>query len=271
MKNVESLFFAITGATSGIGEATACQLAASGKNLFLMGRRKKNLQTIQKKCQKLGSNEVFILDFDLQNISKPATQKKIKDFLKKNKIEVNVLVNSAGLAKGTELMQDAKSSDWDQMIDTNVKGLLQITQLFLPSIIRQAGHIVNLGSVAGRLVYEGGAVYCATKFAVRAISEGLRMDLKGTGVRVTNIEPGMVNTEFSLVRLGTKEKADAVYADMAPLSAKDIAESICWSLSQPKHVNIQELVIYPTDQASVGQVVRGEKSILNKNKILKNK
>lgn len=129
---------------------------------------------------------------------------------------------------------------------------------------------MNLGSVAGRLVYEGGAGHCATKLPVRAISEGLRMDLKGTGVRVTNIEPGMVNTEFSLVRLGTKQKADAVYADMAPLTANDIAESICWSLSQPKHVNIQELVILPTDQASVGQVVRGEKSILKINKKLKN-
>jgi 3-hydroxy acid dehydrogenase/malonic semialdehyde reductase len=272
MKNVESLFVAITGATSGIGEATAYQLAASGKKIFLMGRRKKNLQSVQKKCQNLGSAEVFILDFDLQEISKSKTQKKIQGFLKKNKIEVDVLVNSAGLAKGTELLQDAKPKDWDQMIDTNVKGLLQITQLFLPSIIHRAGHIVNLGSVAGRLVYEGGAVYCATKFAVRAISEGLRMDLKGTGVRVTNIEPGMVNTKFSLVRLGTQQKADAVYADMAPLSAKDIAESICWSLSQPKHVNVQELVIYPTDQASVGQVVRGEKSILNLNfKKIKNK
>jgi 3-hydroxy acid dehydrogenase/malonic semialdehyde reductase len=120
-----------------------------------------------------------------------------------------------------------------------------------------------LGSVAGKIVYEGGAVYCATKFAVRAITEGLRMDLKGTGVRVTNIVPGMVDTEFSLVRLGNQKKADAVYADMKPLSAEDIAENIFWCLNQPAHINIQELVIYPTDQASVGQVVRGEKSISN--------
>ncbi len=127
--------------------------------------------------------------------------------------------------------------------------------------MRHQGYIVNLGSVAGRLVYEGGTVYCATKFAVRAISEGLRMDLKGTGVRVTNIEPGMVDTEFSLVRLGNKQKADAVYADMTPLTAEDIAENIFWCLQQSKHINIQELVIYPTDQASVGQVVRGDKSI----------
>ncbi len=212
----------------------------------------------------MGSKKVFILECDVTQIQK--SEKKIITFLKKNKIEIKDLINSAGLAKGTELLQNSKSSDMNQMIDTNIKGLLEITKLFLPQIIKHQGHIVNLGSVAGRLVYEGGAVYCATKFAVRAISEGLRMDLKGTGVRVTNIEPGMVDTEFSLVRLGSKQKADAVYADMKALSAYDIAENIFWCLQQPKHINIQELVIYPTDQASVGQVVRGEKSILNLNK-----
>jgi 3-hydroxy acid dehydrogenase / malonic semialdehyde reductase len=167
------------------------------------------------------------------------------------------------LAQGTELIQSANLSDWDAMIDTNIKGLMYTTRTVLEHIISEKGHIVNLGSVAGHLVYEGGAVYCATKFAVGAFNDGLRMDLKGTGVRVTNIAPGMVNTEFSLVRLGSKQKADAVYQDMMPLSATDIAESIFWCLNQPAHVNIQELVIYPTDQASVGQVVRGEKSIKN--------
>mgnify|MGYP003395500993 CR=1 FL=1 len=147
------------------------------------------------------------------------------------------------------------------MFETNVLGLLEITRKVLPDIIKNHGHIVNLGSVAGRLVYEGGAVYCATKFAVRAISDALRLDLKGTGVRVTNIEPGMVNTEFSLVRLGSQQKADAVYDDMMPLTASDIARTILWCLEQPPHVNISELVIYPTDQASVGHVVRGEKSV----------
>jgi NADP-dependent 3-hydroxy acid dehydrogenase YdfG len=167
--------------------------------------------------------------------------------------------------------QESELSDADEMIDTNIKGVLNITREFLPEIIANAGHIVNLGSVAGRLVYEGGAVYCATKFAVRAISDALRLDLKGTGVRVTNIEPGMVNTEFSVVRLGNQQKADAVYSDMMPLSANDIAQSILWCVSQPPHVNISELVIYPTDQASVGHVVRGGKSIKNLKKITNSK
>ncbi len=257
-------FIAITGASSGIGEACAYKLAQNKNNLVLIARRKKNLEAVKNKCLKLGSKKVFILECDVTQIQK--SEKKIITFLKKNKIEIKDLINSAGLAKGTELLQNSKSSDMNQMIDTNIKGLLEITKLFLPQIIKHQGCIVNLGSVAGRLVYEGGAVYCATKFAVRAISEGLRMDLKGTGVRVTNIEPGMVDTEFSLVRLGSKQKADAVYADMKALSAYDIAENIFWCLQQPKHINIQELVIYPTDQASVGQVVRGEKSILNLNK-----
>jgi 3-hydroxy acid dehydrogenase/malonic semialdehyde reductase len=143
------------------------------------------------------------------------------------------------------------------MFDTNVKGMLYLTRAILPYMIKKKnGHIINLGSVAGHTVYPGGAVYCASKFAVRALSEGLRMDLAGTNIRVSNIEPGMVNTEFSKVRLGDQAKADQVYAGMTPLSPQDIAETILWCLQRPAHVNIQELIIYPTDQAAVGQVTR---------------
>lgn len=249
----------ITGASSGIGEATALKAASKKHKLILLARRAERLKKLQKKCLALGAAEVILLQIDVSD-------KKQLDELKKNlaqikNLKIDALVNAAGLAQGVELIQDAKTDDWDQMIDTNVKGLLKVTKTLLPYLIKSKGHIVNLGSVAGRLVYEGGAVYCATKFAVRAFSEGLRMDLKGTGVRVTNIEPGMVNTEFSLVRLGNQQKADSVYAGMMPLLANDIAESILWCVERPRHVNIQELVIYPTDQASVGQVVRGEKSI----------
>lgn len=248
----------ITGASSGIGEASALKLAESQKSLILCARRKKKLELLKKKCLQLGAPDVICLTMD---VAKPGV---LKNFLKSNpKIKVHSLINCAGLAQGTELVQSAQISDWEAMIDTNIKGLFYTTRTVLEHIIAERGHIINLGSVAGRLVYEGGAVYCATKFAVRAFNEGLRMDLKGTGVRVTNIEPGMVNTEFSLVRLGSQQKADAVYQDMMPLSATDIANSILWCLNQPAHVNIQELVIYPTDQASVGQVVRGEKSIKN--------
>lgn len=257
MKKITS-YILITGASAGIGHATALRLAQAKKPLILCARRKQKLEALKKECLKIGAPDVICLTMD---VTKPAS---LKSFLKQNpEIKVHSLINSAGLAQGTELVQSASLSDWDAMIDTNIKGLMYNTRTLLEHIIAEKGHIVNLGSVAGRLVYEGGAVYCATKFAVRAFNDGLRMDLKGTGVRVTNIEPGMVNTEFSLVRLGSKQKADAVYQDMMPLSATDIAESILWCLNQPAHVNIQELVIYPTDQASVGQVVRGEKSIKN--------
>jgi NADP-dependent 3-hydroxy acid dehydrogenase YdfG len=154
-------------------------------------------------------------------------------------------------------MQDADVNDWEEMIDTNIKGLLYMTRGVVGFMItKKSGHIVNLGSVAGRWTYPGGGVYCATKFAVRALSEGLRLDLIGTPIRVTNIEPGMVQTEFSLVRLGDQRKADQVYDKMTPLSAQDLAETILWCVQRPAHVNIQELVIFPTDQAGVGFVNR---------------
>ena len=254
----------ITGASSGIGEQLSYLLAKEKKPLVLVARREDRLKKVQKHCLKLGAPDVQIFSCDVSDKkSVLLASKKIKA---NKKISVGTLVNNAGLAAGTELVQAAKTKDWDQMIDTNVKGLLWLSREFFDSIISNQGHIVNLGSVAGRLVYEGGAVYCATKFAVRALSDGFRMDLKGTGVRVTNIEPGMVNSEFSLVRLGNQQKADAIYSEMMPLSPIDIAQNILWCLSQPAHVNIQELVIYPTDQASVGQVVRGEKSIKNLSK-----
>lgn len=250
----------ITGASSGIGEATAKALAAEGYTLVLTARRLERLKKLAANCLKLGAENVYTYSCDVKNLS---SIKKVLSDLKKQKISVSVLVNNAGLAKGVGAFQESDLSDSDDMIDTNVKGLLNVTREILPQIIINRGHVVNLGSVAGRLVYEGGTVYCATKFAVRAVSDALRLDLKGTGVRVTNIEPGMVNTEFSLVRLGNQHKAEAVYNDMMPLSANDIAQSILWCVSQPPHVNISELVIYPTDQASVGHVVRGERSIKN--------
>ncbi|MES2803426.1 MAG: SDR family NAD(P)-dependent oxidoreductase [Bdellovibrionota bacterium] len=261
----------VTGASSGIGEQLGYLLAKEKKSLVLVARRLERLKKVQKQCLKLGAADVQIFACDIADKkSVLLASKKIKTILvNKKPIEIATLVNNAGLAAGTELVQTAKTRDWDQMIDTNVKGLLWLTREFFDSIISHQGHIVNLGSVAGRLVYEGGAVYCATKFAVRALSDGFRMDLKGTGVRITNIEPGMVNSEFSLVRLGNQQKADAIYAEMMPLSPIDVAQNILWCLSQPAHVNIQELVIYPTDQASVGQVVRGEKSIKSLSKLKK--
>lgn len=243
----------ITGATAGIGWATAEKLASEGYNLFLVGRREGKLQEL-KTLLKSKNTECLIYSLDVRN------KKQVEEFTKKNadKLQhLDVLINNAGLAKGVDKVQDGNTQDWDQMIDTNIKGLLYFTREILPFFInKKTGHIVNIGSVAGRWTYPNGAVYCSTKFAVRAISEGLRMDLLGKNIRVTNIEPGMVNTEFSLVRLGNQEKADQVYAGMRPLLAKDIADTIFWCLDRPAHVNIQELVIFPTDQASVTTVHR---------------
>ncbi len=245
----------ITGASSGIGEATAEALAAKGISLILLARRDARLTEVKRKIEKRFSVEVFTASVDVQS------RDQIESFVAKNRTlleSVDVLVNNAGLAKGTEKMQEADPADWDAMIDTNVKGLLFMTRALLPQMIKNnQGHIINLGSVAGRWVYPGGGIYCASKFAVRAISEGLRMDLMGTQLRVTNIEPGMVETEFSQVRFaGNTERAKAVYKGMQALTAADIAETIGWCLDRPKHVNIQELVIFPTDQAAIQQIHR---------------
>lgn len=250
MLNREGYVF-ITGATSGIGLETARAFAQQGSALILNGRRLSRLVELQKELSP--RVEVLLAPFDVSNKNQSA------DWFQKNAAiseKVEVLVNNAGLARGSDPIQRGDEKDWEEMIDTNIKGLLQVTHKLLPALIKNKGHIVNLGSVAGRWTYTGGAVYCATKFAVRALSEGFRMDLIGTGVRVTNIEPGMVETEFSDVRFRDSQKAKQVYQGMKPLTPQDIAQSILWSVQQPKHVNIQELVIFPTDQASLRDVHR---------------
>lgn len=245
----------ITGASSGIGWATAEALAGQGFDIFATGRRYEKLQELEKAIKARHPKvQVKLACFDVSD------RFEVSEFVKAHKAEiadVEILVNNAGLARGVEKMQDASLDDWEVMIDTNIKGLLFMTRAVVEHMVKKnSGHIINLGSVAGRWTYPGGGVYCATKFAVRALSEGLRMDLLGTRVRVTNIEPGMVNTEFSVVRLGDQAKADKVYEGMTPLSAQDIADTVAWCAARPAHVNIQELVIYPTDQAHVGQVAR---------------
>lgn len=240
----------ITGATAGIGEATARLLAASGCDLILTGRRESRLKALSEELQGQFAISAHTLAFDISD--RGAVERALSgagDLL--NRLEI--LVNNAGLAMGTDPMQDAKIEDWEIMIDTNIKGLLYMTRLCLPHLLKQkSSHIVNLGSVAGRWTYPGGGVYSSTKFAVRALTEGLRLDLMGKPIRITNIEPGMVETEFSQVRLQSEEKAKKVYQGLTPLMAQDIAETIGWCLARPAHVNIQELVIFPTDQAGVG-------------------
>jgi 3-hydroxy acid dehydrogenase/malonic semialdehyde reductase len=238
----------ITGASSGIGESCARAFAKEGKPLFLVARREDRLNKIATGLREQFGVECHVAVLDV------ADKKSVDSFFKSQTSwleKVTVLVNNAGLAKGLGNIQDGNTADWDVTIDTNVKGLLYITRGMLPFF--QAcgeGHIVNLGSVAGHYVYPKGNIYCATKFAVHALTEALRIDLCGSGIRVTEISPGMVQTEFATVRLGDEAKAKALYAGMTPLTPDDIADTVVWATSRPPHVNIQEIVVYPTDQAS---------------------
>ncbi len=243
----------ITGASSGIGFETSLLLLEKGYHVLALARRQDKLEELKKSVSEeaLKRLTIYPLDVTKKNL--------IQDFFALHTpllTNLTALVNNAGLALGSDPLQNGNPDDWDQMIDTNIKGLLYMTKLSLPYLIKNQGHVVNIGSISGRWVYPGGNVYCATKFAVRAISEGLRMDLMGTGVRVTNIEPGMAETEFSEVRFNDNQKAKQVYQGMTPLTAKDIAETIEWSLSRPKHVNIHEMIVFPTDQAGMGYVTR---------------
>ncbi len=244
----------VTGATAGIGKSTATLLAKNNWNLILTGRRDQRLRDVKQELENNHSVKVETLSFDVSDRKAcESVFKEHADLFSK----ASTLINNAGLARGVDPVQTADLDDWDDMINTNVKGLLYVTRLALPFLQKNTpAHIVNIGSVAGRWTYQGAAVYCSTKHSVRAISEGLRMDLNGQDIRVTNICPGMVETEFSEVRLGDKEKAKQVYAGMKPLTAEDIAECVTWSLNRPKHVNIQEIVVFPTEQASVSQVHR---------------
>jgi NADP-dependent 3-hydroxy acid dehydrogenase YdfG len=239
----------ITGASSGIGAACAKKFANNGHSLILMARRFERLQEMKSKFKDC---EIFAQDIsELTSLEKTI---KVNDKLFS---DVDVVINNAGLALGLNKFQDAKIEDLETMIDTNFKALVFISKLILPFFIRKnSGHIINLGSVAARWNYPQGHIYCATKSAVHTLTTSMRYDLLGTNIRVSEISPGMVETEFSEVRLGDKDKAKKVYAGMKPLSPEDVAESIYWMSQQPAHVNIQELVIYPTAQAAPGFVHR---------------
>jgi NADP-dependent 3-hydroxy acid dehydrogenase YdfG len=245
----------ITGATAGIGEATALLLAKNNYDLILTGRRIERLEKLEKEIKKSSNAGVLSLNFDVRNYEE--VKKAIHSLTGKWK-EIDVLVNNAGLSLGLSPIDQGLVEDWEQMIDTNVKGLLFITREVAPLMIeRKKGHIVNVASVAGKEVYENGNVYCATKHAVDSLSKAMRIDLLKHNIKVTNIAPGMVDTEFSTVRFkGDKERADKVYQGLNPLLAEDIAETIFFTISRPQHVNINDLLIMPTAQAAITIIKR---------------
>ncbi|NPA36941.1 MAG: SDR family NAD(P)-dependent oxidoreductase [Chlorobi bacterium] len=239
----------ITGATSGIGKATALKLASLNYNLIITGRRKDRLEELSQNLKNQHNIEVKTLVFDIRNNSE--TDKAI-DSLSDEWKNIDVLVNNAGLAAGADPIQEGLWSDWEQMIDTNIKGLLYISKLIIPFMIeRHKGHIINISSIAGKEVYANGNVYCATKHAVEAITKGMRIDLLKHNIKVSSVSPGMVETEFSIVRYhGDKSKADEVYKGLTPLFAEDIADTIEFMVTRPPHVNINDILIMPTAQAS---------------------
>ena len=239
----------ITGASAGIGAATALAFAAEGARLLLAARRAGRLSEIASRSKERGAPAVHSIDLDVRD--RRAVQNAI-DGLPPEWAEIDILVNNAGLSRGLDKLYMGKIEDWEEMIDTNVKGLLYVTRAVVPGmVVRGRGHVVNLGSTAGELSYPNGAVYCGTKAAERAINDGLRQDVLGTPIRVTSVDPGMVQTDFSLVRFrGDSERAAKVYKGVKALTAEDIADVIVWAATRPAHVNIARVLLTPVQQAN---------------------
>ncbi len=241
----------ITGATAGIGKATAELFAQNGHTLIITGRRADRLHTLADELRNKYGIEVLTLNFDIRNNEEVEQSIASLNGSWKN---IDVLVNNAGLAVGLNPIQSGVLEDWERMIDTNIKGLLYITRVVAPMMIeRGKGHIINIGSIAGRETYPNGNVYCATKYAVDSLSKGMRMDLLPHGIKVSQIAPGAVETEFSVVRFkGDQKRADGVYKGYQPLSPEDIAGAVYYVATLPPHININDLLIMPTAQASAG-------------------
>lgn len=244
----------ITGATSGIGEGCARRFAQGGYNVIATGRRADKLAALQAELQQTGA-QVLTLTFDVRDA---AAARHAIESLPQEWQTIDVLVNNAGLALGLDKEYEGSEEEWATMIDTNIKGLLTMTRLIVPSMVeRNSGHVINIGSVAGDAAYAGGNVYCATKAAVKAITDGLRIDVSHTAVRVTNVKPGLVETNFSVVRFrGSQERADNVYKGIKPLTGDDIADVCFYAASAPPHVQIAEVLVLATHQANGTVITR---------------
>lgn len=253
MFNLQQHLALVTGASSGIGEACARRFAQAGADLILTARRGVRLEALAQELRQQYTVQVQTLVLDVRDRSAVETA-----FAPLADAPIDILVNNAGLSRGLGPLHQGSIEDWEEMIDTNLKGLLYVTRTLLPGMVtRGHGHLVNIGSIAGRQTYPGGNVYCGSKAAVRAISEGLKLDLVGTPIRVTEIQPGLVDTEFSTIRFhGDRDRADRTYQGMTPLSGDDIADLVLFAVTRPAHVNISELLVMPTDQSSTTLVHR---------------
>jgi serine 3-dehydrogenase len=240
----------ITGASSGIGQACAHAFAAAGARLILAARRRDRLDSLAAALREAHGSAPHVLGLDVRH--RPAVEAAVAG-LPAAWRDIDVLINNAGLSRGLAAVHEGDPQDWEEMIDTNVKGLLWFTRAVLPGMVaRDRGHVINIGSISGHQVYGGGAVYCATKFAVDALTQGLRVDLLGTRVRASAVDPGLVETEFSRVRFhGDAERAAEVYAQYPPLTPQDVAEAVLFCATRPPHVVVHDLILMPQDQASV--------------------
>ena len=248
MNRIEGKTAVITGATSGIGESCARLFAERGANLILLARREERLNALRAELSGTGVD----VDVRVHDVRDRALAEELAADLRERGVVPDVLLNNAGLGRGLATIQEGDIEDWEEMIDTNVKGLLYMTRAILPLMVeRDQGHVINIGSIAGRWVYPGGNVYSATKFAVYALNEAMSIDLVGTNVRVSSIEPGAVETEFSLVRFhGDEERAEKIYQGYTPLTPDDVADAVFYVANAPPHVNVLQLVMMCTDQRS---------------------
>jgi 3-hydroxy acid dehydrogenase/malonic semialdehyde reductase len=258
MNSLKGKITFITGASSGIGKACAEVFAREKSNLILTARRTERLKTLADRLEKAYKIKVEYTGLDVRNYDQVED---VINSLDSNWKKVDILVNNAGLSRGLDKIHEGKREDWDEMIDTNIKGLVYVTRHVLPLMIkRKKGHIINIGSTAGHDVYPAGNVYAATKFAVKALSQATRLDVLDKGIKVSSVDPGMVETEFSIVRFrGDKQRAKKVYKGIKPLTPKDVAEAVLFCATRPENVNINQVVLTPLYQASSTQVYRKEK------------
>ena len=258
MASLKSKIIFITGASSGIGKACAEAFASKGSNLILCARRISTLNEIKKSLIKKYSIKVLAIELDVRKLRD--VKKTISELPSQWK-QIDILLNNAGLARGLNKFYEADTNHWEEMIDTNVKGLLYVTRTILPIMIeKQNGHVINIGSTAGHEIYPMGSVYCATKYAVKALSQSIRVDVLDKNIKVTSVDPGMVLTEFAKVRFsGDETRANKVYEGVKPLSPNDIAEIVIFSASRPDNVNINEIIVTPICQASSTQIFRRNK------------